>query len=263
MNSSCTTRFFTAALLASMAMATNMGCQLDPDSPGSARDKETGVDAGPPEEPNPPDPQCSTFVDSWRFMCTICSDGRPTECVAAHCSTDGAGCYTCEDENGNTVSDCGVNLDCASQSASATGSFSFSVCETVVCPDGTATKTCNYPGSNSCETSTDGDVRCVDCTYPDGNGMGVCAYDPTEPLPDPFADRPTDLPAPGTCVTEASPGGFWSCTTCTDEDGLTTSECSYAASSTCTAEWRDDGRLCSNCTYPDGTDSSVCLTVRI
>jgi hypothetical protein len=222
-----------------------------------AGNSQTVCEAPAKEDPEPP--ECWSFVDAWRFIGTVCEGDASTECVAAQCSTDGAGCYTCVDASGNSVSECIENLDCWGYGDTATGAYSFTSCYTSVCPDGTATKTCHYPGPDTCEESIEGDARCFQCTYPDGSGAGVCLLDPDEPLPDPLFDRPADLPAPGTCVTEASPGGFWSCTTCTAEDGLATSNCNYAAASACTKETLADGRVCSNCTYPDGSVASLCF----
>lgn len=319
-------RFLSAALLANMALAANLGCQLYVDSPdgtgssgganrraddppcvtkegpngsvcttctdeagaettmcapadchsetlpdGSlcttcvdeAGNSETVCETPGPQDPEQPDPSCFTYVEAWRFMCTVCDGGGAweTECVAAQCSTDGNGCYTCVDENGRTESGCSENLDCWGYGDSATGAHSFTACTTSVCPDGTATRTCHYPGPETCNYTEIRGSRCLSCGYPDGSGTYTCLSDPNDPMPDPLFDRPADLPAPGTCVTEASPGGFWSCTTCTEADGYASSNCSYGAASSCTAERLDDDRTCSRCTYPDGSVSSLCFLV--
>lgn len=222
-----------------------------------AGNSETVCEAPDPEQPGS---ECFSYVDAWRFICTICDGTWEAECEAARCSTDGAGCYTCATADGHTISGCSDNLDCWSYSASATGTYSFTACETTVCPDGTATKTCHYPGPDTCTYSEEGDARCLSCTYPDGSGTGTCLFDPNEPMPDPLFDRPADLPAPGRCVTDASPGGFWSCTTCTDAAGYARSTCTYGASSSCTAE-SQGSNVCSNCTYPDGSDTSLCFAI--
>jgi RNA polymerase sigma-70 factor (ECF subfamily) len=208
------------------------------------------------EEPDEPGPECYTYVDSWRFLCEYCAGQERATCVPAQCSIDAAGCATCVDASGRAITECS-EVDCAVHHASATGASSFSVCNISMCPDGTATQTCHYPGTDTCDSYTQDGSSCLKCAYPDGSEANKCQLDPSNPLPDPQFDRPTDLPAPGTCVTEASPGGFWSCTTCTDADGYTNSSCDYGAGSSCTRGMRG-GQLCTNCTYPDGSVASLC-----
>jgi hypothetical protein len=84
--------------------------------------------------------------------------------------------------------------------------------------------TCHYAGTQSCVTSEYDDWHCLDCAFRDSSALGVCMAG-SEPLPDPFADRPSDLPAPGHCVTERGRNGTATCATCTRADLSATRSC--------------------------------------
>jgi hypothetical protein len=84
--------------------------------------------------------------------------------------------------------------------------------------------TCHYPGLQTCVVTQQEDWHCLRCTYPNGASLELCS-DATQPLPDPLADRPLDLPAPGSCSSELASDGSTACMTCTREDLSATRSC--------------------------------------
>lgn len=322
MNISYANRFLTAALLANMAVATNMGCQLEPDSPdgsGLGRDglaeiddptceTHDGMNGGActtcidatgiattvcapadcyaqeladgticttcadqtgttnsvcvdPLEDNPE--QCFTMLVLNRMFCTGCvQDGeRDVYCQPAKCEMNAAGCFTCSDADGHSYTNCDPESGGHCISDTPPGDNRFAARYTCANWDGTTSITHLWPGTETCETTISSDERCVICNYESTKGLpggGTCLYDPNDPLPDPLAGLPTDLPAPGTCVTETSPGGFWTCTACALADGETKKTCEYSLSDTCTVYPMPDEYWCARCAYPDGTFSERC-----
>jgi RNA polymerase sigma-70 factor (ECF subfamily) len=213
------------------------------------------------EDPEPADPgSCYSVVEGWRYICTSCENWPYSKCLAAQCSTDGAGCYTCVDEAGHSVSECPGYDGCHGHGWDITGVDEWNACNTSTCPDGTMTKSCHYAGLGSCIMSRVRGQLCIDCI---DSAFGGCVDDGEPPL-DPTVAQPANRPPPGRCITESSPGGFVSCTTCTNEDGDVDVDCTYAAGASCTAEtpkrpWGQFGPGCSSCTYPDGTTYRVCM----
>ena len=67
------------------------------------------------------------------------------------------------------------------------------------------------------------DKHCVYCSYRDGSAVGDCV-DARVALPDPLADRPHDLPAPGECASDIVDRNV-ACTTCTRADLSATRTC--------------------------------------
>ena len=95
--------------------------------------------------------------------------------------------------------------------------------------------------------------------------MGLC-MDGSEPLPDPFADRPSDLPAPGHCVTELGPDGTARCATCTRADLSATRSCHYPGIVECAISdlgtTTDEDGCVGRCTYEDGHQARMCESPR-
>ena len=210
------------------------------------------------EPPEQPDEECITWPMMNRMFCTLCGgEDKGVYCQPAQCVNDAAGCLTCSDADGHSYTTCGPEGDaCFGEGLSGFGNRG-----TCMKTDRTTSVTTRWPGTDTCETFTVNGARCIECVYqgPEVSGSEFCLIDPDAELPDPLAGRPDGLPAPGTCVTETSPGGFWSCTTCVREDGEAKQTCDYAPSDTCTAYPMPNGLWCSRCTYPDGTFQESCL----
>ena len=204
------------------------------------------------------EPSCTSAVDSFGLLCTTCTEEgtSSTECLPAECQTVD-GCLECTDPQDRTATDCSQDYEqIPMASISLVGDGAFNPCSMVWGhPDASAT-TCRYPGVDSCVVteSPDGE-RCLRCE----EGPVVCVSDPDEPLPDPLAERPDDVPGPGACV-HTEPSESVSCTTCTREDMSATRTCRHAAEEPCDPDPADPGDdpSCVACTLSDGTVEPLC-----
>lgn len=126
-------------------------------------------------------------------------------------------------------------------------------------PTGSSSKW-SYPGLDTCTVTATDEWYDIDCQYVDGGGVGSSGLrEPNEPLPDLFAGRPENLPAPGTCVDDTSADGAVFCTTCTRHDLSATTTCRHPAASQCepvggAAEFS----WCMRCNQVDGSILTVC-----
>ena len=210
------------------------------------------------EEAPPKD--CVSEVQDVGLLCTTCSqDGKSeTTCSPAECDVRN-GCLECADPRGNTGTDCSLDYESMNILGYGFGdSDSFSSCITHWGAPSGSTTSCHYPGIDSC-TITEfphAQARCIDCRHPNGSSNSTCVFD-NDPLPEPLAGRPDDLPAPGTCVDQTSADGAVTCTTCTRQDLSATTTCRHPAAESCET-FNIDWTLCIRCTHGDGTSVTFC-----
>jgi len=184
-------------------------------------DAQSATHSDCPEAP----PVCHSEVSGTGLLCTRCP-GQAAECVPAECRPIADSCVRCVDPKDRVGLDCSGDDDMSrvtSSTRNAVDSY-FASCTTESGAPEIAGTTCHYPGLNTCVVRQDADWHCVRCTYSNGAGLELCS-DASEPLPDPLADRPPDLPAPGTCSTELASDGSIACMTCTREDLSATMSC--------------------------------------
>jgi hypothetical protein len=168
----------------------------------------------------------------------------------------------CVDPKGRVGVDCSVDYEVfamASHSRDALDVF-FGTCEFSWGVPGMAGLTCNYPGNRSCvvEEAEGVDWHCLDCRYRDGSGIGLCSS-AGSPLPDPLADRPSGLPAPGTCETARSRDGTMICATCTRSDLSATMSCQVPTAQRCAALHDPADPACPIvCEAADGSSVPLC-----
>jgi hypothetical protein len=265
-------------LLAGLAGAGPGGCALATDgeepsertaSSTADRPPPAATDRPPPEATDRPPPEatdpdggCTSTVTEFGLLCTTCpsdsADGEsPPECLVADCNVID-GCLECTDPKGRVGTDCSIDYgDFFTASGSVGGGGSFAVCSAGWgLPHGTS-GVCHYPGNDSCVI--DEEARCIDCTYPDGSGTGVCVIDPETPLPDIMAGRPSGLPPPGECVDELGPDGALLCSTCTRDDLSATKMCRLPPAEWCEfAEGDDPIEKCMACALEDGGVAEIC-----
>jgi RNA polymerase sigma-70 factor (ECF subfamily) len=216
-------------------------------------DKKTVCEEAPPQD-------CVSEVMGAGLLCTTCTvNGEPvTTCSSAQCGVFNR-CLECRDPRGNTGIDCSIDYEVISGGSwTIGGGDKFHSCTTSWGYPGASLTTCHYPGVDSCTFSQVGDTRCIECTYLDGSGPGICLLDPNDPLPDVFAGRPDHWPPPGTCVEKTSADGSMACTTCTREDLSATTSCRHPAATYCEVVGYDDSLVCARCTLTDGTEQTFC-----
>jgi hypothetical protein len=180
--------------------------------------------------------------------------------MAAECSvTDG--CLRCVDPKGRVGVDCGADYQAFSLAGYGGGGINMYLgsCSFTWGVPGMASLTCHYPGTHSCVANLEeDDWHCLTCMYRDGSGGGICSAT-SSPLPDPFADRPRGLPAPGTCATAQSRDGTMTCTTCTRPDLSATMICQVPAALSCGSVLDPDDPDCPlACDTADGGSVPLC-----
>lgn len=228
-------------------------CTTCTDIHGSTK---TVCEDGPPKD-------CVSEVMGFGLLCTTCTaEGLPPEttCSPAQCGVSNY-CLACEDPRGNTGTDCSQNYEeMYSASSSIGGGDTFNSCSvTWGIPSGAAT-TWHYPGLDTCTVSSSEDWYSIECRFPDGSGVGSSGVrEPNQPLPDLFAGRPENLPAPGACVDNTSADGAVSCTTCTRQDLSATTTCRHPAAEQCEPGGGGaENAFCVHCRQADGSSVTIC-----
>jgi hypothetical protein len=256
----------TAALI--ISLFTEAGCGADrvedpsaPDVPGD----HAAVLATP--APIPPARLCTSTIDADGLLCSVCADA-PTaapECLAARCTIDNH-CLTCTDPKGRIGTDCSKDYNGyigAAYGGSPNGEFSFATCTFTWGEPKITGTTCNYPGGDTCVVEEYDEGSCMQCTYPDGSGAGVCGTG-DNPLYDPLINRPDDLPGPGACISDLRPDGKVQCTTCVHGDLSATRSCRYPGIVDCDlSNPEDEAAGCvGRCTFEDGHQERMCDSPR-
>ena len=181
------------------------GDQGQDDGPGAGDDGgNDGGDGGDGDDGDDGDDNdgCVSEVDSFGILCSTCP-GRDRECIPADCTVQDS-CLRCEDPAGREATDCSIDYDeVPIVQATLIADGAFNPCTmTWGDPTGSAT-TCRYPGFDDCVETDDEEGHCITC-----GTVRVCAAGPDDPLPDPFAERPDDLPPPSDgCSLIFSPDG--------------------------------------------------------
>lgn len=213
------------------------------------------------EEAPPKD--CVSEITGFGLLCTTCTpEGREPEitCSAAQCVVSNY-CLECTDPKGNTATDCSQNYEeMPAASSSIGGGDTFNNCGVIYgMPTGTAT-TWHYPGLETCTVAATEDWYSIECRFPDGGGVGVTGdREPNAPLPNLFAGRPENLPAPGACVDNTSADGAVFCTTCTRDDLSATTTCRHPAAQQCEPmKGANEPAFCVQCSQADGSSLTVC-----
>ncbi len=232
------------------------GDQGQDDGPGAGDDgANDGDDGGDGDDGDDGDDNdgCVSEVNSFGILCSTCP-GRDRECIPADCTVQDS-CLRCEDPAGREATDCSIDYDeVPIVQATLIADGAFNPCTmTWGDPTGSAT-TCRYPGFDDCVETDDEEGHCITC-----GTVRVCAAGPDDPLPDPFAERPDDLPPPNDgCSLIFSPDGEQICATCTREDGGATRICRHAPIETCVPESEADAGGCFDCRQADDDIESVC-----
>lgn len=190
---------------------------------------------------------CTSTVDGFGRVCTTCPGRAEPECLPADC-VQVDGCLECEDPKGHRATDCSPEYGVfAGTSAGFPVSAQFGGGSTTWGYPGGSFTGATYPGVNSCFPFEEEGVRCLVCR----NGAGVCTpYVDDWVQPDPLADRPANLPAPGTCVSETSADGLTQCMTCTREDLTAQVWCHHPEQAYCQVAGGPVDELCWECDGP-------------
>ena len=178
--------------------------------------------------PAAPSPRCRSTLSGPGMLCSTCDDQPgPAECLPAQCTPTIDGCLRCVDSKDRVAEDCSVDEDAV---FGFTEMWNTGVADELgSCTErgetrfGVRTTACHYPGTQSCMAVEYPDRHCLYCSYRDGSAISDC-MDARTPLPDPLADRPHDLPAPGECASEVVDRNT-ACTTCTRADLSATRTC--------------------------------------
>lgn len=193
---------------------------------------------------------CDSEVRAYGLLCSSCpaGSGAATECLVAACAEGEGGCLECTDGRGRTGRDCTSALEGLS-TASTTWVSPDSLRATTAMwgdPDG-AGSAVHHAGTSTCTAD-----HCLDCRFPDGSGLGSCPYDGDldENL---WHGRPSDLPAPGHCVT-AQRAAAIKCTTCTREDLSASTMCRFPPAVSCAQSTPG----CVTCALVGGGTASSC-----
>jgi RNA polymerase sigma-70 factor (ECF subfamily) len=219
-------RFLTAAMLANLALGTNLGCSLITDTGGAGGSKTKVVGGGE---------DCVTLEGPNGQPCTTCTDpsgAETTMCAPADCYVetmpDGAICTTCTDLEGNAKTLCAdaPPQDCVSEMPEI-----GRVCTTCNV-DGQPETTC---ASAQCSVSD----RCLVCQDPRGFTASDCSIDYEV------------LPTYGSSVGSAD--GLISCNSSAGYPAAATTSCDYPGLSSCTLT---DG--CVECRSPWGGGVGRC-----
>jgi hypothetical protein len=268
------TTLLTMASLAGLALG---GCALDGDGEepepesidddrplsGPAEPQQPAEDQAPgqPDEggqshdPDECDGDCTSTLTEFGLVCTTCDGDAPPECLVAACSVIDR-CMHCTDPKGRVGVDCSIDYEVLPiASWSVGGGDNFNVCNVAWGFPGGASGNCHYAGTESCSIAEGDDETCVQCTYQDGSGSGLCAA--PESIPDTMAGRPSGLPEPGACITETAEDGV-ECSTCTRDDLSATKACRFAPAPSCESLRDDDPQKCLACTLEDGSTATVC-----
>lgn len=220
-------RFLTAAMLANLALGTNLGCSLVTDAGGAGGTKTKVVGGGE---------DCVTLEGPDGQPCTTCTDPGGTEttmCAPADCFVetmpDGAICTTCTDLQGNSKTLCAdaPPQDCVSEMPEL-----GLVCTTCTV-DGQPETTC---AAAHCRLTE----RCLECQDPRGNTAWDCSRD-------------YEVMQPQYSSTIGYGGTFISCTASSGSPEVATASCHYPGLSSCTLT---DG--CLDCSYLWGAGTGVC-----
>jgi hypothetical protein len=226
----------------------------------------TCIDAKGQTHSDCPDPavRCQSEVADSGLLCSSC-EGQlgPPECLPAECGVFDR-CMRCTDPKGRTGVDCSMDYE-EVRTGGSLGimpsndrnlDWNLAGCSFLWGFGNLGGTTCHYPGTTSCMVSGEDDWQCLSCSYSDGSGSGICTGDG---LPDPLANLPSDLPAPGNCVNKLGADGQVACTTCTHADGSATRSCHHPGVADCAFSFEDflDPVCIIHCTLDDG--SPVCL----
>jgi hypothetical protein len=210
--------------------------------------------------------RCTSAIDASGLLCTTCvhRDRRRTrECMPAQCGVIDR-CLRCVDPRGRVGVDCSIDYESVrtgSIGISPNNAFSFAACSFMWGVPSVSGTMCHYPGPRSCSVRREGNTHCLSCRHPDGSGVEICS-DTSQPLPDPMADRPTDLPAPGQCVTERSADGQVSCAACTRRDRSASRACHHPGAVACELTFDDETGCIGQCTLDDGSTARLCNGAR-
>ncbi len=203
---------------------------------------------------------CELTVQEHGLLCSACpgDGGSPPECLVSNCYVRNR-CLECRDPKGRIGTDCSIDYEeVPAESTTVGGGGTFNVCSAHWGFPGGSGGTCHFPGTGTCTFSERGGARCIDCRYPGGGDTGTCLLDPSDPLPDPMAGRPGNLPPPGGCVTETRGDGI-QCTTCTAGDMRATMSCRFPPASGCEIDHgTHPGERCVSCTLVGGGLATFC-----
>jgi hypothetical protein len=184
--------------------------------------------------------------------------------MAAQCFVDNH-CLRCTDPKGRIARDCSIDYGVFTGGGiggPSNGEFNFASCSFEFGAPAASGTTCQYPGAETCEVTTGDSGRCMQCTYPDGSGSGICG-DATNPLYDPLIDRPDDFPATGICVNDLRADGQIECTTCMRDDLSVTRSCRYPGIVDCQLLFGGEDPGCEAlCTFQDGHKAKMCQSPR-
>jgi len=199
---------------------------------------------------------CISVMNEFAVVCTTCPGDDEPECLVASCGVFDR-CLGCTDPLGRTATDCSIDYEVLPiASHGLGGGDTFHSCNTSWGYPGGSSGVCHYPGTDSCITSGGDDFICIDCTYPDGSGSGLCGSDEPRPI---MQGRPSDLPEPGGCVTETDEDGALLCSTCTREDLSASKACRFPPALSCEPSPGDTlAEKCFTCALEDGGIAEFC-----
>ena len=261
------TRLVACLALSLVAELGGLGCTSDLSAEPSPM--ESPVDVSEPHDPVVSSGSgCTSVVDASGLVCSTCPDdnGSAPECLPAECNLIDH-CMRCTDPKGRTGVDCSIDYEEVKTGGELAimpwYGWNLAGCNFLWGYGSLTGTTCRYPGPTSCSLRGDGALHCLICKFPDGTA--VCnSSSSSEPLPDPLANLPDDLPAPGSCVNELGADGQILCTTCTHADGSATRSCHYPGLARCDLDEGEgpdpsclghctlDGKLVRLCNSPSG-----------
>lgn len=256
--------FVTPALLAALGLC-GSGCMVDEED---TDDRGENVPLGEEDDPDPDthegrdascgDDGCVSELTEFGLLCTTCPGDAEPECLVASCGVIDR-CLECRDPKGRTGKDCSLDYESLpTASTGIGGGDTFHSCHASYGFPNGANGTCHYPGPDTCDI--DLEAGCIECTYMDGSGTGLCAADP-EDLPDDVLNgRPSILPPPGECITSTSEDGLVECSTCTREDLSATKACRMPPAVSCdvSAQGSNPLELCLTCSLQEGGTVTIC-----
>ncbi|WP_428267863.1 sigma-70 family RNA polymerase sigma factor [Haliangium sp.] len=246
-----TSRFVMGMLVAHIALASQLGCDVNAELPSDVSPPiSTSPDGLPPGATAPDDPSsngpCSSELRADGLLCTTCIDdaGVPTElCLPADCVSEqpepGLVCTTCSDAAGNVLVTCDGDGD-----PTIPGD-----CHTEIRDGELVCTVCIDPATGIPQEDCQPGV-CMPVPRDDGMLCTVCI----DPAGQELWDCPSDDPPPADCYTEIRDGLV--CTICIDPaTGMIQEDCQPGE---CTLRPRDDGVLCTVCIDPAGQEQWDC-----
>jgi hypothetical protein len=243
-----------------VAQLGGLGCTSD----GRAEPPSLDPQASVPPQHDPaasPGSGCTSVVDASGLVCSTCPDDSSStpECLPAECNLIDH-CMRCTDPKGRTGVDCSIDYEEVRTGGELSimpwNGWNLAGCNVLWGFGNLTGTTCRYPGPTSCSLRGDEAWHCLICKFPDGTG--ICSSG-SEPPPDPLANLPDDLPAPGGCVNELGADGRILCTTCTHADGSATRSCHYPGLASCDTDGGEgpDPSCLGHCTF-DGNVVRLC-----